>query len=74
MFYTLDRIEGDFAVLQDDCKNTLTVPLESLDPAQPGAVFVSQDACFFIYQPEETEARTAQAKALHRALFDRFKK
>lgn len=75
MFYTLDRFEGEFAVLIDDNKEAVSVLKELLLQNNViGNVFISEDKKVFSFCPEETEKRRNKAVSLHRSLFDNAKK
>ena len=69
MFYVLDRVENNVAVMIDDNDTVVTVCAEELQGEwEEGTVFVSQDG---IFSPdhEETELRRAAAAAKFRNLF-----
>ena len=75
MFYTLDRFEGDFAVLLDDEKRTVSVEKSILgENAEVGSVYLKNDGQNFVFSPEETEKRKNKALNLHKSLFDRARK
>ena len=75
MFYTLDRFEGDFAVLLDNEKRTVSVEKSILgENAEVGSVYLKNDGQNFIFSHEETEKRKNKALNLHKSLFDRARK
>ena len=75
MFYTLDRFEGDLAVLVDDEKQVISVKKAYLgENAEVGSVYLSEDAQHFVLSTEETEKRKNKAVSLHKSLFDKARK
>ena len=74
MFYVLDRIENDLAVMVSDTKEVVSIPLTSLSPCKIGNVYTSDDELNFVFESEETERRKKSAVSLHRSLFDRVRK
>lgn len=74
MFYTVDRIENDIAVLLDDNKNTLNVTTSLLKNACEGNVYKSDDGVVFVLDFEETQRRKNEAVSLHKSLFNKAKK
>lgn len=75
MIYTLDRFEGNYAVLVSDKKETVSVLTEILSPyAKTGNVFKSENEIDFEFLKDETEKRHKNAVSLHRSLFDKAKK
>lgn len=74
MFYVFDRIEGEFAVMVNDKKEAVSIPLLSLSPCKIGNVYSSDDGLNFIFDSEETEKRKKDAVSLHRSLFDKIRK
>ena len=75
MFYTLDRFEGDFAVLLDDEKRTVSVEKSILgENAEVGSVYLKNDEQNFVFSPEETKKRKNKALNLHKSLFNRARK
>ncbi len=68
MFYSIDRFEGEWAVLtaDDDCSQ-VAVPREYLSPdAEEGSILRYENGQY-IYDAEETAAR-------RRAVFERLKR
>ena len=75
MFYTLDRFEGDLAILLDDEKRTVSVEKSILgENAEVGSVYLKNDGQNFVFSPEESEKRKNKALNLHKSLFDRARK
>ena len=75
MIYTLDRFEGNYAVLVSDKKGNISVLTERLTPnAKIGNVFKSENETDFVFLKDETEKRHKNALSLHRSLFDKAKK
>ena len=75
MFYTLDRFEGNYAVLVDDEKQVISVKKAVLgENAEVGSVYLSEDSEHFVLSTEETEKRRNKAVSLHKSLFSNAKK
>ncbi len=75
MIYTIDRFEGEFAVLLDDNKRIFSVKKEILGEfAEVGNVFESDNLETFEFLEEETKKRKLNAVSLHRSLFNRAKR
>lgn len=68
MFYSIDRFEGDIAVLIADADSSqVTVPRSSLSPdADEGGIVIYENGQY-IYDAEETAAR-------RRAFFERTRR
>ena len=75
MFYTLDRFEGDLAILLDDNKTVTSVEKSLLgEKAALGAVYLKENDGYFIFCAEETAKRREKAINLHKNLFNKAKK
>ncbi|NLN81107.1 MAG: DUF3006 domain-containing protein [Clostridiales bacterium] len=74
MKYSIDRFEGEFAVLQDDERNSMDV-LRSLlpDNARQGDVVIFEDEKWRI-DAEETSTRRDRVKKLQQRLLNKHKK
>lgn len=74
MKYSIDRFEGEFAVLQDDERNSMDV-LRSLlpDNARQGVVVIFEDEKWRI-DAEETSTRRDRVKKLQQRLLNKHKK
>ena len=71
MRYSIDRIEGDVAVLVDDDTKVLHVPLSALpDSAQCGDVLYREDGAYCV-DVVETEKRRAYVLSLQEKLRSR---
>ncbi len=72
--YSIDRFEGEFAVLQDDERNSMDV-LRSLlpDNARQGDVVIFEDEKWRI-DAEETSTRRDRVKKLQQRLLNKHKK
>ena len=68
MFFSLDRIEGTLAVLQDDDRREHVIPLAQLpDNARPGDVF-RREQDNFVPDAEEADRRRRRIQELQRRL------
>lgn len=68
MFYTLDRIEGDYAVLTDENGSKTDIPVSSLSELRTGSIYeIKNDV--YIYNEKETEKRRLAAAERLRRLF-----
>ncbi len=66
--YSLDRLEGEMAVLVDDEGVSLSLPLTALPPeAQPGDI-LRREGEGFLLLPDETQARRQRALRLQARL------
>lgn len=75
MFYTVDRFEGDFAVLLDDEKRVISVKKAVLgEKYEIGNVYFSEDGRDFDLCIEETIKRKNKTINLHKSLFDRARR
>ena len=74
MYCVLERIEGEYAVLIFDNKNSVNVLKAELADAKIGDVFYSEDGNSFTFDEVETKKRKQKAVFLHRSLFDKAKK
>ncbi len=72
MFYVFERIEGDFAVLISDQKESISL-LKSEIEGKIGDVFVKDEAGRFIFDAEETIRRRESIVSRHRSLFNKAK-
>ena len=64
MLYSIDRFEGDVAVLVDDDANTVDVMRSLLPPtAQCGDMLRCEDGCYTV-DADETATRRAQIRRL----------
>ena len=72
MFYVFERIEGEFAVLVSDEKNSINVLKDKLQ-GKIGDIFVKDESGNFILDRNETERRHAEIVSRHRALFNKSK-
>ncbi|MBQ5816112.1 MAG: DUF3006 domain-containing protein [Oscillospiraceae bacterium] len=72
MFYVFERIEGEFAVLVSDEKNSINVLKDKLQ-GKIGDVFTKDEDGNFILKQDETERRHAEIVSRHRALFNKSK-
>lgn len=69
MKYSLDRIEGDFAVVIDDSEKMLRIPLASVPKeAKEGSVLVRTDSGFSV-DFAETERRKKRLFEMQNSLF-----
>ncbi len=68
MFYTLDRIEGDYAVLTDENGAKTDIPVSSLPELRTGSVYEMKNDVY-IYNEKETEKRRLAAAERLRRLF-----
>ncbi len=75
MFYTLDRFEGEYAVLVSDNKESVSVLVSLLpqDAAASNVYFLTENK-EYVLNKEETEKRKKSALSLHRSLFDKAKR
>lgn len=70
-YLSIDRIEGEIAVCEDDSRRRVELPLSSLPPgARPGDV-LAVDGSGCTLDREETERRRTAAAALQKKLFHR---
>lgn len=68
-YYAIDRIEGGFAVCEDDDGARVILPLAQVpDGAREGDVLALEDGRYTVDAPE-TARRRAQARALEDELF-----
>jgi hypothetical protein len=65
-YYSLDRIEGDIAVLTDDEGRVINVRADSLPEAESGRVYVSEDGDFVPDRREEEERRSKNLSLLEK--------
>ncbi|MGN1194922.1 MAG: DUF3006 domain-containing protein [Acutalibacteraceae bacterium] len=71
MKYSLDRIEGEFAVLIDDSENTVNVPVSLLPKeAKEGSVLVKTYDGYSV-DTEETMRRKKRLFELQNSLFSK---
>ena len=74
MIYTLERFEGELAILLDDNKEILSINKALLgDFAQIGNIFESNNKADFKFLDNETKNRKISAISLHRSLFNKQK-
>ena len=68
MLYSIDRIEGDIAVLVDDDGKTIPVSLSALpETVRPGDILRMQESGYALV-PDETEVRRSYAVSLQEKL------
>lgn len=68
MFYTLDRTEGDFAVLIDENGSKTDIHISSLPVLRSGSVYEKENDVY-IYNEKETEKRRTAAAERMKKLF-----
>ena len=68
--YTLDRFEGDFAVMVSDEGEKLDIPRGNFEGRREGDVF-ERTSDGFDYLESETAARRGKNRALMKKLFER---
>jgi len=68
MFYVFEKIEGDYAVLVSDQKETFSL-LKSQIEGKIGDVFAKDESGRFVFDQNETERRHADIVSRHRSLF-----
>lgn len=68
MFFTLDRTEGNYAVLIDENGSKTDVPLSSLPEHRSGSVYEKKNDVY-IYNEKETEKRRTAAAERMKRLF-----
>lgn len=69
MFYSVDRIENDMAVLISDNENELVLPLSAFDfPLAEGMIVNEKDGVFAKDVDEERERRERAATLLKKIL------
>lgn len=70
MFYSVDRFEGDLAVLQDDNKKSVVIKKAQLPKdAKVGMVFSLREDGQYYFEQEETKARKDNILSLQNELF-----
>lgn len=70
MRYTIDRIEGEYAVCETEAKNHIAISLEKLpDSVKEGDVIVSKGEVYEI-DHGETQARRRRIREKMRNLFE----
>lgn len=70
MKYTIDRIEGEYAVCETEEKNHISISLEKLPASvKEGDVIISKGECYEI-DHQETQARRVRIREKMRNLFE----
>lgn len=70
MFYTVDRIEGSYAVLEDNEENIINVEIINIKgDLKEGKVLYKKDALYFIDE-EETKKRSEEINDLLKGLWE----
>lgn len=72
MIFTVDRIEGNVVVLEDENGNTLTVSVENLPTCKAGDVLKETDGVYTV-EREETQKRRDAAYTLEQKLRQKFR-
>lgn len=68
MTYSIDRLEGDLAVLCDEEENTRAVPLCALPEGVAAGDMLTETADGFVLDEEATAARREQVRRLQARL------
>lgn len=68
MTYSIDRLEGELAVLCDEEENTRTVPIADLPEGAAAGDMLTETADGFVLDEEATAARREQVRRLQARL------
>lgn len=70
MFYTVDRIEGNYAILEDNEENIINVEIINIKgDLKEGKVLYKKDSLYFIDE-EETRKRSEEINNLLKGLWE----
>lgn len=72
MIFTVDRIEGNVVILEDENGDTVTVSVETLPACGAGDVLQYENGVYTV-EKEETQKRRSAAYALEQKLKRKFR-
>lgn len=70
MLYSIDRIEGEFAVCEDDGGNIVKIPLSELYDNPKEGDMLKKLGEKYVFDKAETDARRKKIIALQNSLFE----